>query len=80
MPTRKRKSGENGPAYEAAFAELQKIVARLEEGSTSLEESLALFERGQQLAKLCSELLEKAELRIRELSVRAAAEPDEVEE
>jgi exodeoxyribonuclease VII small subunit len=77
MPTKRKKPGESGPAYEAAFTELQKIVSKLESGTVSLEESLALYERGQQLAKLCSELLEKAELRIRELAVPSASESDD---
>lgn len=80
MAGKRKKLAESGPAYETAFAELQKIISQLESGTASLEESLALYERGQQLAKLCSELLEKAELRIRELAVPSAAEADEQEE
>jgi len=74
----KKKSAAGKPDYESAFAELQEIVTRLESGSPSLEESLALFERGQQLAKLCAGLLEKAELRIRDLAL-PAPESDDVE-
>lgn len=71
MPA-KKKSQSSKPDYESAFAELQEIVTRLESGAPSLEESLALFERGQKLARVCAELLEKAELRIRELAVPEA--------
>jgi len=71
MPA-KKKTQSGKPDYESAFAELQEIVARLESGAPSLEESLALFERGQKLARVCIELLEKAELRIRELAVPGA--------
>jgi exodeoxyribonuclease VII small subunit len=53
--------------YEEAFAELEKIVAALESGERPLEESMALFERGQALTKRCSELLDKAELRVQAL-------------
>jgi exodeoxyribonuclease VII small subunit len=53
--------------YEQAFAELEKIVAALESGERPLEESMALFERGQALARRCAELLEKAELKVKEL-------------
>lgn len=53
--------------YEEAFAELEGLVNKLEEGDLQLEESLATFERGQALADRCSELLEKAELKLRQL-------------
>jgi exodeoxyribonuclease VII small subunit len=53
--------------YEEAFAELEKIVAELESGEHPLEESMTLFERGQALTKHCAELLDKAELKVREL-------------
>lgn len=54
--------------YEQAFAELEAIVAALEAGEDSLDSSLALYERGQILAKHCSSLLDQAELTIRQLS------------
>ncbi|MGB8213857.1 MAG: exodeoxyribonuclease VII small subunit [Anaerolineales bacterium] len=54
--------------YEEAYAELESVVAALESGEQSLEDALALFERGQGLTKHCAELLDKAELRIRSLS------------
>jgi exodeoxyribonuclease VII small subunit len=54
--------------YEQAFAELEAVVSALETGEQSLDEALALFERGQGLTKHCAELLDKAELRIRKLS------------
>ena len=53
--------------YEEAFAELEKIVAALESGEHSLEESMNLFERGQALNKRCADLLDKAELKIQAL-------------
>ena len=53
--------------YEEAFAELEKIVAALESGERPLDESMALFERGQALTKRCSELLDKAELKVQVL-------------
>lgn len=55
-------------SYEEAFEELRAIVERLESGELPLEESLALFERGQALAARCGELLEKAELKLRALA------------
>jgi exodeoxyribonuclease VII small subunit len=54
--------------YEEAFAELEKIVAALESGERPLDESMRLFERGQALTKRCSELLDKAELKVKELT------------
>lgn len=52
------------PSFEVALQELQAIVVQLEAGNGSLEESLALYTRGQALAAHCSQLLEQAELRI----------------
>ena len=54
--------------YEAARDELAKVVAELEAGGTSLEESLALWERGEQLAKICNTWLEIAKKRLDEAS------------
>ena len=54
--------------YEEAFAELEKIVAALESGRTPAGESMSLFERGQALTKRCAELLDKAELKVKELA------------
>jgi exodeoxyribonuclease VII small subunit len=54
--------------YEAAFAELEGIVSALESEQRSLEESMALFERGQLLVKRCAGLLDRAELKVKQLS------------
>jgi exodeoxyribonuclease VII small subunit len=53
--------------YEEAFAELEAVVGTLENEEKTLEESLALFERGQALSKYCTALLENAELRVKQL-------------
>jgi exodeoxyribonuclease VII small subunit len=50
--------------YEAARAELGDIVRKLESGGQSLEESLALWERGEQLADLCQQWLQGAQTRL----------------
>ena len=50
--------------YEQAREELIEVVRRLETGGTTLEESLALWERGEQLATLCQEWLEGARARL----------------
>jgi exodeoxyribonuclease VII small subunit len=54
--------------YEQAFAELQAIVAALESEDHPLEQSIALFERGQKLAQHCTSLLDNAELRVQQLT------------
>ena len=54
--------------YEQAFAELEAVVAALESGEQPLETSLSLFERGQALTKHCTELVDKAELKVRQLT------------
>lgn len=69
---RKRVSGEKKraepagerPSYEQARAELASVVERLEAGGTSLEESLALWERGERLADICQGWLDGARERL----------------
>ncbi|MER5700781.1 exodeoxyribonuclease VII small subunit [Micromonospora sp. NPDC002296] len=51
-------------SYEQARAELASVVERLETGGTSLEESLALWERGEKLAEICQRWLDGARARI----------------
>ncbi|MEV0156206.1 exodeoxyribonuclease VII small subunit [Micromonospora sp. NPDC050686] len=51
-------------SYEQARAELASVVERLEAGGTSLEESLALWERGEKLAEICQRWLDGARARI----------------
>ncbi len=54
--------------FEQAFGELEETVQKLEAGGLTLEESLALFERGQALAARCNVRLDKAELKVSQLS------------
>jgi exodeoxyribonuclease VII small subunit len=56
--------------FEAAIAELESIVKKLEEGDLPLEQSLALYERGVQLSRFCHARLEEAERRIEVLNER----------
>ncbi len=51
--------------YEAAYQELEALVARMESGDLPLEESVKLYERGQRLSAHCQALLENAELKIK---------------
>lgn len=52
------------PSYEAARDELTEVVRRLEQGGATLEESLALWERGEQLARVCQSWLDGAKARL----------------
>ncbi|HQD26899.1 MULTISPECIES: exodeoxyribonuclease VII small subunit [Methanoculleus] len=53
--------------FEEKLEELRKIVRRLEEGDASLEESIAIYERGALLVKQCEDLLTSAEMKLTEL-------------
>ena len=61
--------------FEAAIAELETIVKKLEEGDLPLEQSLALYERGVQLSRFCHAKLEAAERRIEVLTDRGELKP-----
>ena len=61
--------------FEAAIAELEAIVKKLEEGDLALEQSLALYERGVQLSRFCHARLEDAERRIEILNERGQIKP-----
>ena len=57
-------------SYEDARDELAKVVATLESGQATLEQSLALWERGEELAKICQQWLDGAKAKL------AAAKPE----
>jgi exodeoxyribonuclease VII small subunit len=61
-------------SYEQAREELVALVQRLESGGAPLDESLALWERGEQLAAICQSWLDGAKARIE--AARAARDPD----
>ena len=61
--------------FEAAIAELESIVKKLEEGDLALEASLALYERGVQLSRFCHARLEDVERRIEILNERGELKP-----
>lgn len=54
--------------FEDALQELDTLVKRLDDGELPLAESLAAFERGVNLTKVCQQLLDEAELKIQTLS------------
>lgn len=63
--------------FEAAIAELEGIVKKLEEGDLALEASLKLYERGVHLSRFCHARLEDAERRIEVLNERGELKPFE---
>jgi exodeoxyribonuclease VII small subunit len=67
-------------SYEQALAELESIVASLESGKLQLDETMQLYERGQGLIKHCIELLDKAELRVKQLAGDTLVDVDTVGE
>ncbi len=54
--------------FESGLKELEELVTKLETGDLTLEESMAIFERGQQLADYCNSQLELASLRVEQLT------------
>lgn len=68
------KKAEETPSYEAAREELVEVVRALEAGGTTLEESLALWERGERLATICQDWLDGARKRLDEAVEKDADE------
>lgn len=62
-------------SFEKAVAELESIVARLERGDVALDESIAIYERGELLKKHCETLLSAAENRIEKIRLDRAGKP-----
>ncbi len=67
MPKKTKPSALDGLTFEQAFAELEDAIHKLESGELPLEESLALYERGQELAAYCAKLLDEAELKVQQV-------------
>lgn len=61
--------------FERAIEELESIVKRLEEGKVPLEESVAIYERGEVLKRRCEELLKQAEARVEKITLDAGGQP-----
>lgn len=61
--------------FEKAIDELESIVRRLEEGKVPLEESVAIYERGEALKARCEELLKQAEARVEKITLDASGRP-----
>jgi len=62
-------------SFEAALKELEAIVARLEQGEVDLEDSIALYERGQTLKAHCEAKLKTAEGRLERIVQGAGGKP-----
>jgi exodeoxyribonuclease VII small subunit len=62
-------------SFERAIEELETIVKRLEEGKVPLEESVAIYERGEALKRRCEELLKQAEARVEKITLDASGKP-----
>ena len=58
----------NGPTFESLSKQLEEVLLLLERGDLPLEEALAAYERGVALVRQCNDLLDRAEIRITELS------------
>lgn len=61
--------------FEKALGELETIVQRLERGDVPLEESIAIYERGEALKKRCDALLKDAEARVQKITLAADGTP-----
>jgi exodeoxyribonuclease VII small subunit len=65
--------------FERALAELEQIVDQLEKGAVPLEESIAIYERGEALKRHCETLLKNAEQRIEKITFGADGRPNGTE-
>ncbi len=63
-------------SFEQAMERLEKLVEELEEGGTSLEDSLKKFEEGIKLSRLCSDKLKEAQKKIEILTQNVKGEPE----
>jgi exodeoxyribonuclease VII small subunit len=63
-------------SFEDSYDRLEEVIKRLEDGNLTLEESVALYEEGVQLAKHCGDKLDDAEVRVTELLNEAAQEQE----
>lgn len=61
--------------FERALKELEGIVGRLERGDVELEESIAIYERGEALRDHCDRLLKQAEAKVEKITLGADGQP-----
>ncbi|WP_296572007.1 exodeoxyribonuclease VII small subunit [Phreatobacter sp.] len=62
-------------SFEKALGELEQIVQKLEGGNVPLEDSIAIYERGEALKKRCEALLRDAEARVQKITLAADGSP-----
>ncbi len=62
-------------SFEAAMAELEKVVTRLERGDVALDDSIALYERGAELKKRCEAKLKEAEEKVAAITLDRDGNP-----
>ncbi|WP_299348812.1 exodeoxyribonuclease VII small subunit [uncultured Shimia sp.] len=62
-------------SFEQAMAELEKVVGQLERGDVALDESIALYDRGAKLKKLCEEKLKEAEEKVAAITLDGDGNP-----
>ena len=65
--------------FEQAIEELERIVSQLEGGKVPLEESVAIYERGEALKRRCEELLRQAEARVEKITLDTSGKPSGTE-
>jgi exodeoxyribonuclease VII small subunit len=66
-----KKNSNSDPSFEQLYTELEATIETLEGGNLALDEALALFERGMELARQCTRMLDRADLRIKEIAPAA---------
>lgn len=74
-PTRDNHADIKAMTFETALKELEQIVTRLERGDVDLEESIAIYERGEALRTHCDQLLKRAEAKVERITLNAQGEP-----
>ncbi|HXG35967.1 MAG TPA: exodeoxyribonuclease VII small subunit [Dehalococcoidia bacterium] len=72
------KKSEAKQPFEQVYQRLEEVVGKLETGGLTLEETIALYEEGMQLAEHCRKLLEEAELRVRRLQESYASSMNKI--
>lgn len=60
--------------FETSLAELEQIVAKLEQGDLALDDAMKAFEQGVKLTRICQQILDSAELKIQQLSQNSEGE------
>ena len=75
MTKAKSKTADDAVDFEAALAELDALVTKMENGNLTLDESLQAFERGVALTRQCQTMLRDAELKVQKLTEDGTLEP-----